>query len=310
MCPGARFARLTRSTSKRSPMPRPASVNSRPRHTHSFTGFGKPRACRLGLHCAISETEGAGEDLPWPLDVLAPWLALLLSLGELAANRRLCDNTARADEVKVPRITCSDAAPPAVPTRLPLPPEWRAGAEADVSLSLVSHMAPASASALRRACCRKLPPTGFAVFSPVSCQVLTPAFATWFGTSGRLSMSAGGVGNDCGAISFKPGGSSPWRFLWLSILRTRAFSVMRTIIGPLGSCEAESANPGCSVCGRVASENDKSASRNGKRTGANGICQPMESEPWEADRFMRSKPSLPPCSNENSSWRHPRSGDA
>mmetsp|Transcript_37007 Transcript_37007/g.105769 ORF Transcript_37007/g.105769 Transcript_37007/m.105769 type:complete len:274 (-) Transcript_37007:87-908(-) len=253
MCPGVWDDTSFRSCSKRGPIPRPESVNSRPFSAHSFTGFGRLRQdCLEGPYQveAVDMTECS------PSPAIRRWS----SAGP--PKRRLCASTARAADVQVSLIS---AAPALLVLPLLPPPPSRLGA--DLDSARFDQREPPACSAPRRCprCVRCL----------IGDRTLTlgPSFTTACTTLGAgFGASGGGRGVSCRGSS--PVQSRPCRRLRPTSRIARDFSVLFNACLPFvlaADAAAAAANLGA---GRApVSSADSSASRSGKRTGSGGSRQ-------------------------------------
>mmetsp|Transcript_29897 Transcript_29897/g.85653 ORF Transcript_29897/g.85653 Transcript_29897/m.85653 type:complete len:316 (-) Transcript_29897:8-955(-) len=275
MGPGERRDSSLSSCSKRGPMPRPESVNSRPRAAQSRTGCGRPRQDR-----GEGPNQVAGSSAPCASPASAP----REPLREGPPKRRLCARTARAAEVQVSRAPGSAVSAVARPLG-PLPP-LRLGADLDSSRT--GHREPPPSSAPRSAACRTRLAKGATGFtSPPS---RTKAWTTFGGGLGR-SHSGGARGVRCRGSS--PVQPTPCRRRRPICFSARDFSVAFATSGPLDSAAAAAAAAADRGDGGAAlSWKDVSASRRGKRTGGSGGCHSKGPEP-RIDRARGSRPSLP-----------------
>mmetsp|Transcript_17645 Transcript_17645/g.39951 ORF Transcript_17645/g.39951 Transcript_17645/m.39951 type:complete len:274 (+) Transcript_17645:275-1096(+) len=252
-------------------MPRPASVNSKPRAAHSFTGSGIPRQDCLDGPYQV-------EDMDCPAQ--SPSLGLCSPLEEGPPKRRLCASTARAEDVQVPLMSPNPASPEAVIASLPAVP--RLGADLDPSR--VPHRAPPASSALRMAKCFLLwTHDGTVLTLPLS---RTNPLTTLGGDFG-LPHPAGALGVCCKSSS--PIQSRPFRRRRPTPRIARDFSVCLATSCTFTSAEAAVAAARRGEGGTLVSWKDIRASRKGNRTGGSGSCHSVGPGPG-IDRPRCSKP--------------------
>mmetsp|Transcript_104641 Transcript_104641/g.325161 ORF Transcript_104641/g.325161 Transcript_104641/m.325161 type:complete len:301 (+) Transcript_104641:429-1331(+) len=234
-------------------MPRPESVNSRPREAQSFTGLGRLRQDWVEgpYHTELTEEFAASSSRP--------------PSGAGPPKRRLCASTALAAEVHVPLYSLVLVSAGLALALLPPPPP-RLGADLDSSRT--RHPAPPASSEPRNASRRERHPNeGIALTEPPS---FTKAWMTFGGVFGR-SHPGGARGVSCSASS--PVQSRPWRRRRPTSRMARDFSVCLAINGPLVCAAAAAVAAERGDGGALGSWKDSNASRSGKRTGGGGSCQ-------------------------------------